>query len=62
MIFEAVYDIIGIFFPAHLIEIPFFEFLINCLMFSFCCWLFSIFFIYPITIIFKWVKSKIGGF
>lgn len=58
-IFDNVYNIIFTFFPADLVAIPFFEFLINVLMFSFCAWLFSIFFIFPATYVFKWLKDKL---
>lgn len=57
-IFDNVYNIIFTFFPSDLVSIPFFEFLINLLMFSFCSLLFAIFFIFPTVYVFLWLKNK----
>ena len=56
MIFDEIYNIINVFFPADLLAIPFFNFLTNMLFYAFCVFLFSIFFICPIWWTFKSIK------
>ena len=58
-VLQPIYDSLMLFFPAELYQQPFFNFLINILIFSFCCLLFSICFIYPIVILFKTIKRSI---
>lgn len=58
-IVDPIYDIIFSFFPTALLEIPFFAFLLNLFIFIYCCWIFSIFFLYPIKGAFNWIRSKI---
>lgn len=52
---DYIYQIIHWFFPVSLLEIPFFEFLVNIGFFFFGVWLFCFFFVFPA----KWILSKI---
>lgn len=56
MIFDEIYNIINVFFPSTLLDIPFFSFLVNLLFFAFCCFIFCIFFVYPVWWTFKGIK------
>lgn len=58
---DAFYNIIGSFFPSALMEIPVFNFLINLFFFAFCCWVFALFFIFPLKAVWKWFKSHLRG-
>lgn len=56
-ILDPIYDILKTFFPTDLYNQPFFNFLINCFIFAFCCYIFYICFILPI----KWLFNYIIG-
>lgn len=58
-ILDPIYNIINVFFPSELVAIPFFNFLINLLVFTFCSILFYITFIWPILTFFKWIRKSI---
>lgn len=58
-VLQPIYEVLMTFFPTALYEQPFFNFLINLLIFAFCCLLFAIFFIYPIVGIFKYIRNTI---
>ena len=58
-VLQPIYDALMMFFPNTMYEQPFFNFLINIMIFSFCCLLFSICFIYPICGLFKYIRNII---
>lgn len=58
-ILDPIYNILTTFFPSALYQQPFFNFLINFFIFAFCCWFFSLCFIYPLNMLFKWFKGII---
>lgn len=58
---DLVYNVINSFVPQQLLNVPFFGFLANLGFFIFCCWLFALFFIFPLLSVWRWFKCKVGA-